>query len=173
MPNFSGINHLALVTGDMDQTVRFYRDVLGMPLVATIGNRPDDYPYRHYFFKIGEANTIAFFEWPGMVEKRHKPAGLPARGAIQFDHLSFNVDDEESLLELQQRLEANGVEVTPVVDHRIIRSIYFSDANGIALEASYWVKDPTRSEPDYDDPVFFRDPLPVDSARPVEAAKAE
>lgn len=171
MPTFSGINHLVMVTGDMDQTVRFYRDVLGMPLVATIGNRPDDYPFRHYFFRIGEANTIAFFEWPGMVEKRHKPAGLPARGFLQFDHVSFNVNDEESLLELQQRLETNGIEVTPVVDHRIIRSIYFSDPNGIALEASYWVKDPTQSEADYDDPVFFRDPVPVDAARPVEAAK--
>ena len=27
-----GFNHLAMVTGDMEKTVRFYRDVLGMPL---------------------------------------------------------------------------------------------------------------------------------------------
>ena len=35
---FSGINHLALVTGNMDATTRFYRDVLGCKLVATLGN---------------------------------------------------------------------------------------------------------------------------------------
>ena len=66
--SFRGINHLAMVTGDMEKTVRFYRDVLGMPLVAAVGNIPGGYPYRHYFFEIGPNNTIAFFEWPGMVE---------------------------------------------------------------------------------------------------------
>ena len=32
-----GINHLALVTPDMDATVRFWHGVLGARLVATIG----------------------------------------------------------------------------------------------------------------------------------------
>lgn len=62
--NFRGINHLALVTNDMEGTVRFYRDVLGMPLVAAIGNVENGYPFRHYFFETGPNNCIAFFEWP-------------------------------------------------------------------------------------------------------------
>ncbi|MEE3004874.1 MAG: VOC family protein, partial [Chloroflexota bacterium] len=45
---FGGINHLAMVTNDMEKTVRFYRDVMGMPLVAAVGNTPGGYPYRHY-----------------------------------------------------------------------------------------------------------------------------
>ena len=40
MIKFSGINHLALITPDMNATVRFYRDVIGLPLVAAIGRRP-------------------------------------------------------------------------------------------------------------------------------------
>ncbi len=166
MVKFNGINHLAMVTGDMDKTVRFYRDVLGMPLVATTGNVPDRYPYRHYFFELGDGNTIAFFEWPGMIEEFHKPAGLPAKGRVQFDHISFNVEDEEALLALRASLESKSVEVTEVVDHKIIHSIYFTDPNGIALEASYWIKDPTGKEPDYSDATFFTDPDPVPSARP-------
>ena len=166
MGTFKGINHLAMVTNDMEKTVRFYRDVLGMPLVATTGNMPGVYPYRHYFFELGQGNTIAFFEWPGMVEEFHKPAGAPASGRIQFDHISFNVENEESLLQLQSRLEGHGVDVTRVVDHKIIQSIYFTDPNGIALEASYWVQDPTGKEADYADPDFFGDPDPVPSARP-------
>jgi catechol 2,3-dioxygenase-like lactoylglutathione lyase family enzyme len=74
----------------MDKTVRFYRDILGMPLVATSGNRPGR-SYRHYFFQLGPQQTIAFFEWPGMLEEFHKPAGLPARGQVQFDHVAFGV----------------------------------------------------------------------------------
>ncbi|MFQ6026255.1 MAG: VOC family protein [Dehalococcoidia bacterium] len=156
-----GINHLAMVTGDMEKTVRFYRDVLGFPVVATIGNRPDSYPYRHYFFDIGPNTTLAFFEWPGMVEEFHKPAGLPARGQWQFDHLSFDVETEEVLLELQTRLEQSGVEVTTVIDHKFIHSIYFTDPNGIALEASVWITNPTGQAPDYSNPYIFQDPDPV------------
>ena len=164
MTIFKGINHLALVTADMNKTVMFYKNVLGMPLVATMGNDTDSYPYRHYFFELGDGNTIAFFEWPGMVEEFHKPAGLPVHGRVQFDHVSFNLEDEDTLLCLKVRLEKLGVDVTPVVDHKILRSIYFTDPNGIALEATYWVKSPTGKKVDYSDPELFSDPDPVPSA---------
>ena len=36
-PRWRGINHLALVTTDMDATVRFYHGVLGARLVADLG----------------------------------------------------------------------------------------------------------------------------------------
>ena len=157
MVKFNGINHLALVTGNMEKTVIFYRDVLGMALVATTGNKPGMYPYRHYFFKLGQGNTIAFFEWPEMVEEFHKPAGLPAQGRIQFDHVSFNLLNEDALFGLKKTLEEHGIDVTSVVDHKFLRSIYFTDPNGIALEATCWVRDPTCGEPDYDDPELFRE----------------
>ena len=59
MVKYTGINHLAMVTNNMDTTIRFWRDLLGMRLVAGLG-RPG---YRHYFFEISEHDTIAFFEW--------------------------------------------------------------------------------------------------------------
>jgi catechol 2,3-dioxygenase-like lactoylglutathione lyase family enzyme len=160
-----GINHLAMVTGDMDSTVRFYQDTLGFPVVATTGNKPGNYPFRHYFFKVGAHTTLAFFEWPGMVEPFHKPAGKPEYGRWQFDHLSFDVPDEQALLDVQRKLREHGHEVTRVVDHEFIQSIYFSDPNGIALEASYWVKDATAHEPDQSDALLFGDPDPVPSLR--------
>ena len=162
-----GINHLALVTGDMDATVRFYRDVLGFPVVFTTGNKEGSYPYRHYFFKVGPHTTIAFFEWPDMVEPFHKPAGQPATGRWQFDHLAFDVPDEAALLALQAQLQREGIPATRVVDHEAIRSVYFTDpVNGIALEVSYWVKDATEYEPgDMTDAFLFADPDPVPTLR--------
>lgn len=165
MIRYGGINHLAMVTNDMEKTVRFYRDILGFRLVAATGNRPGSYPYRHYFFEIGPANSIAFFEWPGLVEEFRKPAGLPVQGQLQFDHVSFNVEDEESLLALQRRLREAEIEVTRVVDHGFIHSVYFHDPNGIALEASVWIKDPTGKAIDYEDPILFQDPDPVPALR--------
>jgi len=55
--------------------------------------------------------------------------------------------------------------VTDVIDHGFVRSIYFNDPNGIALEASWWVVDPTGRIADYDDPTLFSDPDPVAAVR--------
>ncbi len=66
-PPWRGINHLALITTDMDATVRFYHGTLGARLVATIGT-PE---FRHYFFKFGPQCTVAFFEYAGRGNPSH------------------------------------------------------------------------------------------------------
>jgi catechol 2,3-dioxygenase-like lactoylglutathione lyase family enzyme len=155
-PHWRGINHLALVTPDMDATVRFYAGVLGMRVVATTMAGP----MRHYFFEMNPQNTVAFFEIEG-AETFEKGAGSPPDRPIQMDHISFNVPDEAALELLRKRILAAGSEVTEVVDHGFIRSVYFTDPNGIALEASYWVTDGTGREADPTDPALFGDPDPV------------
>ena len=140
MVQYHGIHHLAMATNDMDKTVRFYRDVLGMPLIATTGDRARGRS-RHYFFQLGPQQTIAFFEWPGMLEEFHKPAGMPARGRVQFDHVAFGVASVAELAKLRLELQDKGVEVTEIIDHGFCQSIYFTDPNGIALEASAWTAD--------------------------------
>ena len=155
-PRWRGINHLAMVTPDMDETVRFYHGVLGMPLVATVMAGP----MRHYFFEIAPENTIAFFEVKGS-QPFARPAGMPDKRKAQFDHLSFNVADEDALLRLRDRLKEMGCEVTDVVDHGFVHSIYFTDPHGIALEASWWVLDATGREADFSDHRLFTDPNPV------------
>lgn len=99
-PKWQGIHHLAMITPDMDETVRFYCGVLGMPLVATLRAGP----MRHYFFELGPGNTIAFFEDP-RAETFTKPAGLMTRTDLQFDHLSFALPTEEDLKSLIARLK--------------------------------------------------------------------
>jgi len=130
---FNGVNHLAMATGDMDKTIRFWRDLLGMRLVAGLG-QPG---YRHYFFQISDADLIAFFEWPGVqpvVEKEH---GRPVRGPFVFDHVSFGVETEDDLWELKDKLEAAGFPVSDVIDHGFIHSIYAYDPNGMPIEFSH------------------------------------
>ena len=157
-PRWRGINHLALVTTDMDATVRFYHGTLGARLVGTVGTDT----FRHYFFEFGPHCTVAFFEYVGStVESFAKPAGVPDPRAAQFDHLALNLPDEEALNELRRRLKAADCEVTDIVDHGSVRSVYFTDPNGIALEASWWVLDSTGRPADYGDSRFFADPNPV------------
>ncbi len=133
MVKFNGINHLAMATGDMDKTVRYWRDLLGMRLVVGIGHPG----YRHYFFEISQTDLIAFFEWPGVEPMLQKDHGAPTKGPFGFDHVSFGVETEEALWELKARLEAAGFWVSEVVDHGFILSIYSFDPNDIPVEFSY------------------------------------
>lgn len=130
---FNGVNHLAMATGDMDKTIRFWRDLLGMRLVAGLGEPG----YRHYFFEISGADLIAFFEWPGIKPVKEKEHGRPVTGAFVFDHVSFGLEDENDLWSLKEKLEAAGFPVSDVIDHGFIHSIYAYDPNGIPIEFSH------------------------------------
>jgi catechol 2,3-dioxygenase-like lactoylglutathione lyase family enzyme len=157
-PRWRGVHHLALVTTDMDATTRFYHGVLGARLVATVAT--DD--FKHYFFEFGPGSTVAFFQYLKVeMESYAKPAGVPFPRAAQFDHLSLALPDEEALLALRERLKAADCEVTDVIDHGIMRSVYFNDPSGIALEASWWSLDATGRPADYGDRRLFADPDPV------------
>ena len=152
---YQGINHLVLVTNDMEKTVRFYRDVLGVRVVATLAGEVGGQRMRHYFFSLGPGSCLAFFEWPDVELPPRKDSGVPASGR-QFDHVSIGVDTEETLVRLQQRAREAGVPASDVVDHGVARSIYFEDPNGISLEFSVWAGELER------EPVFAEnDPVPA------------
>jgi catechol 2,3-dioxygenase-like lactoylglutathione lyase family enzyme len=154
-----GVNHLALVCKDMARTVEFYRDVLGMPLIKTI-----DLPGgmgQHFFFDIGNGDSLAFFWFPGAPEAAPGVASakeLPGVGSIvsahgSMNHIAFNVPAEK-FDEYYERLKAKGVGVSMVLNHDdsqfqvskdlhdgvFVRSVYFFDPDGICLEFAAWTK---------------------------------
>ena len=133
---FNGINHLAMATGDMDATIRFWRDLLGMRLVAGLGEPG----FRHYFFEISETDLIAFFEWPDVKPVKPKNHGQPVKGPFIFDHVSFGMDSSGDLWELKDKLDAAGFECSDMIDHGFIFSIYAFDPNEIPIEFSWNVE---------------------------------
>jgi catechol 2,3-dioxygenase-like lactoylglutathione lyase family enzyme len=131
-PVLLAINHLAFITADLEGTIRFYRDLLGIPLEIGIGHEG----YRHYFFRMG-TNHIAFFEYAGASPMERKFPGKTTERPLGFDHVSFTVESCEALFAFKDRLEAAGLEVTGAIDHGIMWSIYFFDPNNIPLEISW------------------------------------
>lgn len=129
---YYGIHHLAMATSDMDGTIRFWRDLLGMRLVAGLG-KPGA---RQYFFEISATSLLAFFEWKTVEPIPEKDHGYPARGPRVFDHVSFEVESDEDLWTLKERLDAAGFWVSEIIDHGFIHSLYSFDPNGIAIEFS-------------------------------------
>ena len=117
-----GLHHTALISSDVEATVRFYQDVLGFPLTELIENR--DYPgSSHFFFDIGNGNLLAFFDFPGL------DVGPYAEVLGGLHHVAISVDPDhwEKLVE---RLTEAGVE--HVVHSGV--SVYFRDPDGARLE---------------------------------------
>jgi len=117
-----GLHHTALVSSDVERTVRFYQDVLGFPLTELIENR--DYPgSSHFFFDIGNGNLLAFFDFPGL------DVGPYAEVLGGLHHVAISVEPAQWSAAVA-RLEAAGVahEVHSEV------SVYFTDPDGARLE---------------------------------------
>ena len=117
-----GLHHTALVSSDVERTVRFYQDVLGFPLTELIENR--DYEgSSHFFFDIGHDNLLAFFDFPGL------DVGPYAEGRGGRPHLAISVDPERWRV-LVGRLKDAGVEH----DVHSGVSVYFRDPDGARIE---------------------------------------
>jgi catechol 2,3-dioxygenase-like lactoylglutathione lyase family enzyme len=125
-----GVHHLALVTGALDRTIRFGRDLVGLEMRARLG-APG---YRQYFFAAGGRTLLAFFEWSGAEAVPEKDHGAPQRGPLIFDHVALEVAADEDLFELKDRLAAAGFWVSEAMDQGFVRSIYSFDPNGVPVE---------------------------------------
>ncbi len=154
MIKYTGINHLAMATRDMTATIRFWRDLLGMRLVAGLG-RPGN---RQYFFEISDFDMIAFFEWTDVKPIPEKDHGVPVKGPFAFDHVAISVASEDDLWGIKARLETADIWVSEVIDHGFIYSLYSFDPNNIPIEFSALVAQvDLRKNPQMHD----RSPLPA------------
>lgn len=132
MVQFTGIHHTAFATNNIEETVRYWRDLLGMRLVYAYGR----IGYRQYFFEVSANNRISFFEWPDVEKSPLKRHGEPVKGPFIFDHISIGVEGKENLWELMGRLDGAEFPVSDVIDHGCFLSIYSYDPNGIPVEFS-------------------------------------
>ena len=117
-----GLHHFALVSGDVERTVRFYQDVLEFPLTEMFENR--DYKgSTHFFFDIGNGNLLAFFDFPGL------DVGPYAEVLGGLHHIAISVEPDR-WKHLQGKLDAAGVEYH--LESGV--SMYFRDPDGARLE---------------------------------------
>ena len=153
---FNGINHVAFATNDLDKTILFWRDLLGMRLIAGIGDRDS----RQYFFEIAENSMISFFEWPDVQPVKDKDPGAPVQGPFVYDHICFEVDNQDELWDLKSTLEAADVWCTEELDNGFIHSVFSTDPNNIQLEFCYRIPGENLSE----NPAII-DPDPTEAAK--------
>ncbi|HEY7486299.1 MAG TPA: VOC family protein [Streptosporangiaceae bacterium] len=117
-----GLHHVALLSSDVEQTVRFYQGVLEFPLTEVFENR--DYKgSNHFFFDIGNGNLLAFFDFPGL------NLGQYAEVLGGLHHVAISVDPTR-WEHLRSKLDDAGIEYLEESG----TSIYFRDPDGARIE---------------------------------------
>ena len=120
-----GVHHLALICRDVEETIQFYQEFLGFPLVELVENR--DYAgSSHFFFDIGNHNLLGFFDFPG----HDHPVWQETIGGVQ--HLAISISPEQYDA-AKKKFDETGLEYLGP-DRGVEDSMYFRDPNGVGLE---------------------------------------
>ena len=136
---WNGINHVALVTPDLDATLRFYHHGLGMRVLWEAA--ANKHHGRHAMISPGGGGLGLHFFEKADAEIFRFPERVPPSlqflpGALQ--HISLTVATEEVGLALRGRLERQGIPVTSVMDQGPLRIFLFPDPGGVLLEAAWF-----------------------------------
>jgi catechol 2,3-dioxygenase-like lactoylglutathione lyase family enzyme len=135
------MHHIALATCDLEETIRFYTEVLGMQ--ADDINPPNPIHGRTCTIKPGaEAKVeLHFFEQPDAQPLPSHPEILQRLmfPYVGVHHIAFLLPDAETGRQLQGRLQAHDIVTTPVMDQGASYNFLFQDNNGLILEAN-WLK---------------------------------
>lgn len=137
LPN--GLHHLAICTKDIKSQIEFYTEVIGMELVALYWMHGVENTF-HGFLRLNDSSSIAFVQHPEIaqikpIEGVSSPAFTAdnvAPGVMQ--HVAFNVDTEEELLAMRDRIRSHDYWVVGPLNHGLCKSIYLAAPEGIMLE---------------------------------------
>jgi catechol 2,3-dioxygenase-like lactoylglutathione lyase family enzyme len=132
----SNMQHTAFRCRDAEQTRWFYEDVLGLKLAAALdfeehsGVAGESRKYMHLFFEMGDGNLVAFFDDPDNVA-----ADFFNQKMNGFDsHMAMEVENMDSLLAMQKRIQDAGVTCLGPLDHGFAFSVYAFDPSGVQME---------------------------------------
>ena len=116
------LGHAVLRVRDLERSLAFYRDTLGLKEVARYGGRM-------VFLSCGENHHDLALQQIG------KGAPAPNPAAVGLYHLAFKVgDDLRDLIEMKAKLEEAGVQIVGTSDHTVSKSLYMLDPDGIEIE---------------------------------------
>lgn len=123
-----GLHHLTGIASDLERTIAFYRDLLGLAVVHD-GPSDDDPQARHVWFGAldgGAGRLVSFMQYPEL------PAGVVGVGSTH--HFALTVESAEEQEAWRDYLRDHDIECSEVLDRGPFRSIYVRDPDGHIVE---------------------------------------
>ncbi len=134
MSSLAGINHITILTGDLDRLAAFYEEVFGAPKLVELPVPEPDGPGRHALIAIGGPAVIHAFELAHVGVPRARP--MFERGRI--DHFALQVPDTEVFERLRAELLKRGATDGTITDFGIVRVMTFTDPDRHTVELAHW-----------------------------------
>jgi catechol 2,3-dioxygenase-like lactoylglutathione lyase family enzyme len=129
MSLLTGINHVAVMTDDLDRFVDFYTDVFGLEVVFEEATPA----FRHAILRTGPDSWLHPAEVVGNAHGTALPAMFD-RGHL--DHLALTAASSESFAELRKRLVERGADPGEVEDLGAFHALWFEDPDGMRVEVT-------------------------------------
>src|SRR3954451_12009928 len=121
------LNHAVLFVRDVEETVAFYRDMLGFEV---INMTPDGFNGAAFLRAAGSTNDhdLGVFA----IGSGAGPSGA-GRSTVGLYHLAWEVDTLDELERVEARLASAGA-LVGASDHGTTKSLYGKDPNGLEFE---------------------------------------
>jgi len=136
-----GVNHVVLNVHDIEESHRFWTEVIGLKQVGALRPRPDMESLPAMRFYSGNHDgklthhDVAIVENPNLPPR---PKEWDMFGAPQaINHIAIAMPDRESWLEKLAELQEKGVKFNLRVNHGVTHSVYINDPNGYGVEVLY------------------------------------
>ena len=133
----SGVNHIAVLTADMDRFIRFYQEVFDAKVEMDNPNHAGNEGERMVIMSIGDQSELNVFEVPGNTQTATQ---TPMFGRGRLDHFGLNASNRKTFEQVRQRLMEVGASDGTISDFGLKLSVFFRDPDGLEAEV-LWNKD--------------------------------
>ena len=137
----TGLNHLVLNVRDLEESHRFWTEMLGFKQVGELKATPQRPNPAKMRFYSGDHNGRMNHHDVALIENRALPAP-PAEWTMNdmpmaIAHIAVTLPDRESWLRQLEYLQSRNVKFNRRVEHGMTHSLYIADPNGYGIELLY------------------------------------
>jgi catechol-2,3-dioxygenase len=136
----SGINHLVLNVRDIEESHKFWTEIVGLTNVARLQpqeGRPN--PPKMRFYSANHDGKLTHHDIALVQSDKVPPASewKLSDSGVAINHVALTMPSREAWLKQLEFLQSRGIKFNWRVNHGVTHSVYINDPNGYGVEFLY------------------------------------